>query len=281
MLIYSFNIILLLFYFFRTDYDANSINFMNAVSVTSDGKGNIYVLDNEANEIVKLSNDLMLIKKIGRKGWGSGEFDSPTFIDGSSGLDIYVCDGKNFRIQRFDLNLSYVSSLITNTETFDNNLKFNTPYSCVIINSRDLYVIDGDNFRIVKFLGGTTPMLSFAGFQDIKGSLSSPGKILKDANNALYVLDKVRNSVMQYDIFGTFIKPIQYDTIISFSINRDNMYLLTTNLDIIRYDIKKQAFIDKNKTFIDSNPESIRDFLVYDMEKFFILEKNKISFYKF
>jgi hypothetical protein len=259
----------------------NSISFLNAISMTADGKGNIYVLDNEANEVVKLSAELNLWKKVGRKGWNNGEFDTPTYIDGSSGLDIYVCDGKNFRIQRFDLNLSYISSLNTNLETFDNNFKFNTPVSCVMVNSVDLYVVDGENSRVVKFLSGKTPVLSFAGFQDVEGSLSKPTKILKDALNSVYVLDKDKNSLMQYDIFGNFVKPIKYDTLISFSIYKDNIFLLNTNLDIIRYDIKKQAFAEKIRAFIDLKPESVKDFLVYDSEKFLILEKNKISYYKF
>ena len=281
MLIYSINIILMIFYLLAKYPEDNSISFLNANSMTTDGKGNIYVLDNEANEVVKLSAELNLLKKVGRKGWNNGEFDTPTYIDGSSGLDIYVCDGKNFRIQRFDLNLSYISALITNLETFDNNFKFNTPISCVIVNSSDLYVVDGENNRIVKFLSGTTPVLSFAGFQDVNGSLSKPGKILKDALNSIYVLDKDKNSLMQYDVFGNFVKPIKYDTLISFSIYKDNIYLLNSNLDIIRYDIKKQAFAERIRAFIDLKPENVKDFLVYDSEKFLILEKNKISYYKF
>ncbi len=281
MLIYSINIILMIFYLLGKYPGDNNISFLNAISMTTDGKGNIYVLDNEANEVVKLSAELNLWKKVGRKGWNNGEFDTPTYIDGSSGLDIYVCDGKNFRIQRFDLNLSYISSLNTNLETFDNNFKFNTPVSCVIVNSVDLYVVDGENSRVVKFLSGKTPVLSFAGFQDVEGSLSKPGKILKDALNSVYVLDKDKNSLMQYDVFGNFVKPIKYDTLISFSIYKDNIFLLNTNLDIIRYDIKKQAFAERIKAFIDLKPESVKDFLVYDSEKFLILEKNKISYYKF
>ena len=126
--------------------------------MTMDGKGFIYVLDNEANEIIKFSSDLVFIKRVGKKGWDYGEFDNPTYIDGSSGLDIYVCDGKNFRVQRFDLNLTFISSLLTNTETFDNNLRFNNPVASVIMHSSELYVIDGDNPRIVKYLDAQTPI---------------------------------------------------------------------------------------------------------------------------
>ena len=136
-----------------TDYNG----FANAVSMTTDGKGFIYILDNENNEVIKFDENLKEVKRTGRKGWNNGEFDSPTNIDGSSGLDIYVTDGINYRIQRFDLNLSFVSSLITNSETFDDKLKFNTPIASVILNSSDLYVIDGENKRIVYFNSGSFP----------------------------------------------------------------------------------------------------------------------------
>jgi hypothetical protein len=284
MLIYKLNIFFILFLFTIISISVDiyaQVKFVNAVSMAIDGKGNVYVLDNETNEIVKLSGDLSFQKKIGKKGWQNGEFDTPTYIDGSSGLDIYLCDGKNFRIQRFDLNLSYVSSLYTNTETFDNNLKFNRPISSVILNSADLYVIDGDNSRIVKFINGSAPVLSFAGFQEVEGSLSKPGKILKDSYNSIYVQDKGRNSVMKYDNFGNFVKSIKYDSLLSFSIYKDNLFLLNSEMEIIVYDIKKQAYIGKIEIMLNNNFEEVRDFLVFDTEKFLILEKSKINFYKF
>jgi len=49
--------------------------FRNAVSIVSDVKGDIYVLDNGSNEIIKLSVNLTELKRTGKKGWGNGEFD--------------------------------------------------------------------------------------------------------------------------------------------------------------------------------------------------------------
>ena len=68
--------------------EAEVYGFHNAVSAAVDGKGFIYILDGETNEIIKFSTDLEEIKRAGKQGWGEGEFDSPFFIDGSSGLDI-------------------------------------------------------------------------------------------------------------------------------------------------------------------------------------------------
>ena len=151
----------------------------------------------------------------------------------------------------------------------------------LFLNSADLYVIDGDNSRIVKFINGSAPVLSFAGFQEVEGSLSKPGKILKDSYNSIYVQDKGRNSVMKYDNFGNFVKSIKYDSLLSFSIYKDNLFLLNSEMEIIVYDIKKQAYIGKIEIMLNNNPEEVRDFLVFDTEKFLIFRKSKINFYKF
>ena len=251
--------------------------FKNAISITSDGKGFLYVLDNESNEISKIDDKLNIIKKVGKKGWNSGEFDSPTYIDGSSGLDLYVSDGKNYRVQRFDLNLSFVTSLTTNTVTFDDKLKFDNPVASVIVNSNNLYVVDGDNKRIVIFQSGLTPLTSFGGFQSAETPFVKPIKILKDGNNLLYILDKMQNSVFVYDSFGNYIKTFNIQKLISISIYNNFLYFLTEN-EIILYDLYKKAYV--NKIDITENfKEVISDFLVYSDNEFLILEKNKLVLY--
>ena len=256
-----------------TDYNG----FANAVSMTTDGKGFIYILDNENNEVIKFDENLKEVKRTGRKGWNNGEFDSPTNIDGSSGLDIYVTDGINYRIQRFDLNLSFVSSLITNSETFDDKLKFNTPIASVILNSSDLYVIDGENKRIVYFKNGKTPFLSFGGFQSAEKPLISPAKILRDSFNYLYVLDKKQQCVFQYDNFGNYIKIFTIPEIKTFTIYNNCLYFVTES-EILIYDLNKNAYSNRIG-FIDNSKKMITDMLVYNGNKFLFLQKTKIEIY--
>ena len=87
-------LLILNFIFFSSDSllvkDREITGFSNTVSVTTDSKGFLYALDNESNEIIKMNDKLVEIKRTGRQGWNTGEFDSPTYIDGSSGLDIFV-----------------------------------------------------------------------------------------------------------------------------------------------------------------------------------------------
>ncbi|MFA5405426.1 MAG: NHL repeat-containing protein [Ignavibacteria bacterium] len=262
-----------------TLYKGNEYSgFKNAVSMTMDGKGFIYVLDNETNEIVKFDDKLKEIKRIGKKGWNNGEFDSPTNIDGSSGLDIYVSDGVNYRIQRFDLNLSYISTLVTNTTTFDDKLKFNTPLASIVLNMNAIYVIDGENKRIVYYPDGISPMTYFGGFQSAQKPMLNPVKLLKDGYNSIYVLDKKSNSIFKYDNFGNYIKSIEYNTIKSISIYNNILYIFTGS-ELLVYDVSKNAYIDKIPLLKEISDMNISDMLVYSESKILFLEKNKISFF--
>ena len=259
--------------------DREISGFSNTVSVTTDGKGFLYALDNESNEIIKMNDELIEIKRTGRKGWNTGEFDSPTYIDGSSGLDIFVTDGNNYRIQRFDLNLGYIASLYTNSETFIPEYKFNRPLATIIVYSNDLFVIDGDNNRIVTYPRGLEPATAFGDFRAGRGSLMEPIKILKDSENFLYVLDKKRDAIMKYDNFGNFIRTIKGNDIATISLYEGVLYILSGD-EILLYDLDKNAYIGK-KVFEDAiNTKNITDLLVYSKEKYLVLMKNKLILYK-
>lgn len=262
-----------------TFYKENEFTgFKNAVSLTLDGKGYIYVLDNETNEVIKFDDKLNEIKRIGKKGWNNGEFDSPAYIDGSSGLDIYVTDGVNYRIQRFDLNLSFISSLVTNATTFDDKIKFNTPLASIVLNMNALYVIDGENKRIVYYPDGITPITYFGGFQSAQKPLINPVKLIKDGYNCIYVFDKKSNSIFKYDNFGNYVKSIEYNTIKSVSIFNNIIYIFAGS-ELLMYDVSKNAYVDKIPLSKEISDLHITDMLVYSENKILFLEKNKISFF--
>ncbi len=256
-------------------------DFTNAVSVTSDGKGKIYVLDADANEIVKLDENLKVEKRAGKKGWNNGEFDTPTSIDGSSGLDIYVSDGRNFRIQRFDLNLGFVSSIQTDFESFLENLKFRTPVSTVFVNPY-LYVIDGENNRVVAYQNlsqnYSAPAFSFGGFQSAVKPFITPSKIIRDGYNNIYILDRKQNTVFKYDNFGNYISSFENAAANSITAYNNLMYVLD-NEGLLVYESKKNAFTGKLLFAEKINFKNIKDILVLSSGKFYVLENNKLSEY--
>lgn len=253
--------------------------FTNAVSVTSDGKGKIYVLDSDANEIIKLDENLKVEKRAGKKGWNNGEFDNPTSIDGSSGLDIYVSDGRNFRIQRFDLNLGFVSSIKTDYESFQENLKFRTPVSSVFVNPY-LYVIDGENNRVVAYQNLSqnynTPAFSFGGFQSAVKPFEMPTKIIKDGYNNIYILDKKAGTVFKYDNFGNYISSFENAAAYSITAYNNQLYVLDSG-GLLVYESRKSAFTGRLLFAEKINYSNIKDILVLSSGKFYVLENNKLS----
>lgn len=251
-------------------------DFMDAVSVTVDGKENIYVLDAAANQIVKYSNNLEYKKRNGKQGWAEGQYDSPTYIDGSSGLDILVSDGKNFRLQRLDLELNPISMLYTDLADFSEELRFRTPVASLVMNSNQLFVIDKDNQRIVVYNDGRIASGVFGDFKSGKGKLGEPVKLLKDSKNFVYVLDKELKAVMRFDNLGNFVKKIEITGLENFSI-RDNILYLFDGSEITKYDLDLNSVVDKISLPKSKSKTKYKDFLVFSDEKYLLLKKNELS----
>ena len=257
---------------------AETGEFLNAVSTTSDGKGNIYVLDAVRNEIIKYDDNLKEVKRAGKKGWAVGEFDSPTSIDGSSGLELSVCDGKNYRIQRFDLNLSYTTTIFPYYETYPENFRYQVPVATVYLVPY-LYALDGENNRVVTYQIQNQsmwyPAFSFGGFQSAQKPMAKPTKLVKDGLNNIYILDKKLKTVFKYDNFGNYFNSFENDKVLSISVFNNTLYILTET-EILVYDSKKNSFTGKILFAEKINPEKIQDFMVFSSSKFYILEKNKL-----
>lgn len=254
-------------------------DFTNAVSVTTDGKENIYVLDAGTNQIVKFDNKLNYLKRNGKQGWDEGQFDSPTCIDGSSGLDIFVTDGKNKRVQRLDLELNPISILKTNLPDFTADYQFNTPVATLVLNSRELYVIDGDNNRIVIYKDGRNPSGIFGDYSSGKGQLSRPVKILKDGKNFIYVLDKELKTIFRFDNLGNYINRLTIENLESFTISGNTLYMFNGK-EILIYDLERNTVTDTKILPGKISKKKFRDILVLNSKKYLLLEKNTLSLWQ-
>src|SRR5690606_19969938 len=250
--------------------------FSNAVSLTVDVKGFIYVLDKDQNQIYKLDSNLKILKRSRGIGWAHGQFDSPTYIDGTSGRDLIVSDPNNNRLQRLDLNLAFISELKTDQPTFLEEFQFRAPVASTVINSSELYIVDGENKRVVIFPRGFEPNNSFGGFNSPKVRLSDPVKILKDGDNFIYILDKSSNSIKVFDNFGTYKKEIKPDKIYSFY-NYNGVMYIYDGVDITLYNLSSGAYTESFPSGISLQEDNFTDFLVYNANKYLLLEKNKLS----
>jgi len=162
--------------------------------------GDIYLIDSKFHEIYKVGNDGIVLKKNGGFGWNEGQFDTPTDICVSSGLDLLVTDLNNHRIALYDRDLNYITVFPKNDD--DRTIPF--PLSITATEIGEMFVLENENREVLKFNVLNDQTIPFAGFEYGKYSLLEPVKIRISSSGKLYVLEKT-GKVLIFDRFGTFL----------------------------------------------------------------------------
>jgi len=189
------------------DYSIGS--FQQATRIVVGAQGAIYVLDADENKVSIFSNLQDAPKIVGGFGWSSYSFDKPTGI-ATDGVNVYVSDFGNHRIQRFDRNFNYISSLY-NRDTSDASSRFGYPLDVALSEFGDLFILDGENIRVLKFNSQNLFECKFGDIDAGKGKLQNPVKLVA-TNSRIFVGEK--NKILVYDYFGNYIGSIG-DSIIS------------------------------------------------------------------
>jgi hypothetical protein len=164
--------------------------------------GNLFVLDASKGIITEYRQSHDIAASTGGLGWEDGRFDSPSGIWARNGIDVYIADEGNHRIQRFDRGLNFVSSFSTH-DADDPAVRFGYPRGVAVSRHGELFILDGENQRVVKVDRTNTVERTFGGFDAGKGRLSNPRGIQVGPRDRVYVLDGQR--IVQYDAFGNFV----------------------------------------------------------------------------
>lgn len=179
--------------------------FNQAVALSVDPGGNIFVIDKGSSELIELSADGNIIARTGGYGWSEGAFDQPTDVIAPNGLDVYVADFGNHRIRHFDRNLNAISVLRGRMPEGEKRL-FGYPMSVALSRQGELFVLDGENNRVVKFRQAQELERMFGGIDAGEGRLDTPTRIRVDDQDRVIVQDGNRLKV--YDRFGNFLQTI-------------------------------------------------------------------------
>jgi len=179
-------------------------SFQEATRLTVSPQGWIYIIDAERNAVFLLKDGDSSAAAVGGYGWTATTFDRPTSL-ATDGLNVYVSDYNNHRIQRFDRFLNFVSSFSTR-DTDVVAARFGYPLGVALSMLGDLFILDGENSRVVKFVGSAAFERSFGGIDDQRGKVEQPIKILVGSNDHVYVLEQGR--LLEYDYFGNYVRTI-------------------------------------------------------------------------
>lgn len=208
----------------------------------NENKKFILLISKEKNEVIKIDLNGNIQKSIGGFGWNEGQFDDPSSIV-STAIDVYVSDYNNHRIQRFDHNLNFISSLQKSEQ-----INFEYPKSISLSTKGDLYILDSYNKRIFKINGFNRLERIFGNYESGKAVFSNPSIIKVDNQQRIYILDG--NDILVFDQFGIYLKSITLpenftENIIDFYPEQSKMFLLTSkNLYELDSEIKKFNFKD-------------------------------------
>ncbi|MFQ5706862.1 MAG: NHL repeat-containing protein [bacterium] len=173
-------------------------------AIANDPEGNIFVVDTGNNRILQFDDNGKFIYSIGGFGFGSQQFDRPLDISAKNGLDIFIADYNNERVERYDKNLNHISSFYSD-EALSRTLQFGFPLSVDISKHGELFISDNENNRILKVDSFGTPEQSFGGFNWGDGQLEYPVKLDLTSRDMVYVSDQGTDQIVVFDYYGNFI----------------------------------------------------------------------------
>jgi len=166
--------------------------------------GNLYLADTGNNRVLKINQDGKLVRQVGGFGWGKEQFDNPVDVWAENGLDVLVVDYNNRRIERYDKDLHYISSLY-NDETAPATAQFAFPVAVALSGHGEILLADVEFQRIVRINSFGKVLGSFGDYDAGDGALSSPMKILISPRDDVFIADSARGSILKFDYFGNFI----------------------------------------------------------------------------
>lgn len=126
----------------------NANGALNYPSISAeDASGNIYVANNNADNVVKFNPATNSVATWGQTGSGNGQFSGPNDVKMDANGNVYVVDMGNNRVEVFDANGNYQTQFgnVAGTQGL------NGPTGMAIDSNGNAYVVDNGNNRIVKY----------------------------------------------------------------------------------------------------------------------------------
>ena len=154
-------------------------------------------IDSQIHQVVKMTGNGEIVKRIGKRGKEPGEFNLPMDIALGTDNKLYVLDTGNFRVQVFDLD----GTALTSWGKAGNGLgQFGLPRSIALDRQNNVYVSDAQfgNVQIFNSEGKLLMPLGRLSQQDIPGQFSLITGITVDSRNYLYILDQYMKKMEVY-----------------------------------------------------------------------------------
>jgi DNA-binding beta-propeller fold protein YncE len=182
----------------------NSLPLAQPQALAIDPEGQVFVVDTGNHRVLKFDHAGNFVSAIGGFGWSREQFDRPLDITAKTGLDVFIADYNNERIERYDTKLNYISSFYSDAAV-SATLQFGFPGGVDISRHGELFICDREHDRILKLNIRGEPDLSFGDFNTGEGQLQLPAKIEISLNDFVYVSDQTANEIVVFDYYGNYL----------------------------------------------------------------------------
>jgi DNA-binding beta-propeller fold protein YncE len=168
------------------------------VAVSADGQ-RVYVVDRSDNDsddhrVLAYDGQGVLLRQIGKRGRGPGEFNIPVQAAVAPDGTLWVLDAGNFRLQAFDREGGYLRAF---GQAGTSVGQFARPRSVACDGEGLLYVSDGafGNVQVFNPQGELLIALGRGARRDAPGRYGLPHGVSVDETGRVYVVDQLFNKV--------------------------------------------------------------------------------------
>lgn len=166
-------------------------------------KDEIWVVETGAHRVSVLNQKGELLKQIGKRGTGNGEFNYPTSIWIDNEGIVYVIDAMNYRVQLFNKEGEFISSF---GKQGDATGYFARPKGIATDSYHNIYITDA-LFHTVQIFDNKGRFLYQFGEQGSEqGQFWMPSGIYIDKNDYIYVSDTYNSRIQIFKINFNNIK---------------------------------------------------------------------------
>lgn len=159
--------------------------------------GLLYVADTYAHDIKVYDDTGALVRTLGRRGSGEGEFNYPTHLAFARG-ELYVCDSANQRVQvwgaegprrRIGTRGLYLGDLVR-------------PKGVAVDGEGNVYVVESYYDSLLVFSPQGEFLLPIGGTGTATGRFYLPAGVWVDARNRVHVADQFNGRIVMFQFLG-------------------------------------------------------------------------------
>ncbi|MDZ7344815.1 MAG: NHL repeat-containing protein, partial [candidate division KSB1 bacterium] len=170
-----------------------------------DPRGNLYLADTGHHRVLKCNPAGELLREVGGFGFHKEQFDRPVDVWAGNGLEVFIADYNNQRVERYDKDLNYLSSFYSD-ELMALSLQFGYPAAVRLSTQGELFVADHEFNRILRFDTFGVPKSSFGDYNWGEGQLARPAKMLITGRREIFVSDSTADAIVEFDAYGNFVR---------------------------------------------------------------------------